>query len=165
MDALTFLRDEAERVDGLLTQVFASVTPEQACWKLAGSTTNTIAGDFAHVYYSEDALVNKRLQNKPTIFETGGWAVTLGYDPESAWTAAEPVDVDAYRAYAREVRAATKRFLDELDSSALEREVVGPRGPRPMAASLSILIVIHKATHMGEIAALLGCQGVQGFPF
>jgi uncharacterized damage-inducible protein DinB len=165
MDALTLLREQAERADSLLTDVFAVATPEQAHWKLADSTTNTIAGDFLHIYYSEDTLVNKRFRSKATVFEAGGWAERLGYDPQSPWTAASPADLDAYHAYAREVRAATKTFLDELDSAELEREVVGPRGPRSVASSLSLILIIHKANHTGEIAALLGCQGVKGFPF
>jgi hypothetical protein len=34
-----------------------------------------------------------------------------------------------------------------------------------MLAILSLMLVIHKANHTGEIAALLGSQGVRGFPF
>jgi hypothetical protein len=165
MDALALLREQAERADSLLTEVFAVVTPEQAHWKLAGSTANSIAGYFLHVYHTEDTLIHQRLQSKPTIFETGGWSDRLGYTPESAWSAASPADLDAYRAYARDVRAGTKSFLEALEPAALDREIAGPRGPRPMVMGLSLLLVIHKSNHMGEIASLLGCQGVRGFPF
>ena len=165
MDALTLLRQQAETANNLMTQVFANVTAEQALWQLAGATTNPIAATFLHVYHSEDRMVHRNLGGRPTIFDQGGWQERLGYDPASPWTSSARPDLDAYRAYAAEVSAVTRAYLSGLDPDALTREVDTPRGPQPLANRLSILLVAHKLTHLGEISALLGCQGAKGFPF
>ncbi len=165
MEALTLLRDQATLADNLLTQVFANVTPEQAVWRLEGSTANPIAPIFLHAYHTEDRWIQQQLQSQPTILDRGGWRDRLGYDPAARWAPLSSPDLDAYRAYAAEVRGATRRYLDGLDPAALEREVPSPRGPQPLVATLSLVLVAHKLTHTGEIAALVGCQGVKGFPF
>jgi hypothetical protein len=165
MDALTLLRDQAAMADNLLTQVAANLTAEQALWHLEGSTANPIAAAFMHVMFGEDRTVQQRCQDRPAIFVAGGWQACIGFDPDAPWTPPSKVDPDALRAYAAEVRSATKQFLDEVQPADLERELEGPRGRRPMIAVLSLMLVIHKASHTGEIAALLGSQGVRGFPF
>ena len=68
-------------------------------------------------------------------------------------------------AYAEAVSTGTKAYLASLDPAALDRQIETPRGPRPLAARLSVYLVVHKAQHTGDIAALLGCQGVKGLPF
>jgi uncharacterized damage-inducible protein DinB len=147
-----------------MTQTFAPVTAEQAAWRAEGSTANSIAAAFLHVYHAEDRFVHRDTAT-PSIFEAGGWADRLGYDPSVPWSALAHPDPDACRAYAAEVRSATRDYLDRLAPGALEEEVESPRGKRPRVLMLSLLLVTHKLTHMGEIAALLGCQGVKGFPF
>ena len=165
MDALALIQEQAATVDRLLTQVVADLTAEQAVWHAEGSTANPIAATYVHIYFGEDRLVQQRGQSRPTIYETGGWRQRLGFDPEAPWSALVNVDPDAMRAYAADVRAATTRFLEGLPPAELEREIEGPRGRRPLAVNMSLLLIIHKASHMGEIAALLGSQGVRGFPF
>jgi hypothetical protein len=165
MDALDLLRTQAAFADDILTRVFAAVTADQALWKLGGSTANTIAGTFLHLYSSEDRAIHRLLLGKSPLFETNCWQQRLDYDPEAPWTSSKQPDLAAYRAYAAEVHAATKQALAGLEPAALEREVDGPRGKRPLVTSLSLLLVAHKQTHLGEISALLGCQGAKGFPF
>lgn len=164
MDALALLRSQAATADGIMTQVAANITAERAAWTLPGSTTNPIAAIFLHVYTVEDRSVHRAL-GQPPVLESGGWRERLGYDPAAPWSPELRPDPDTCRAYAAEVRAATVRYLDELDPAELEREVDSPFGRRPQADLLTLFLVIHKTTHMGEIAALLGCQGVKGFPF
>jgi uncharacterized damage-inducible protein DinB len=165
MDALALLREQATTADSLLTQVVANLTAEQALWHLEGSTANPIASTLMHIAFGEDRTVQRRCLGQPTIFEAGGWRARIGFDPDAPWAPASSVDPDAMRAYASEVRAATDSFLAAVQPADLERELEGPRGRRPMLAILSLMLVIHKANHTGEIAALLGSQGVRGFPF
>lgn len=165
MDALALLRDQAATADGLLMQVVANLTTEQAVWQLEGSTANPIASILMHISFGEDRTVQQRCQGQQTIFQAGGWRARIGFDPDTPWAHPGQVDPGALRAYAAEVRAATRRFLEGVQPADLERELEGPRGRRPMLAVLSLLLVIHKASHTGEIAALLGSQGMRGFPF
>lgn len=165
MDALALLRGQAVQVDNLITQVVANLTAEQAIWHVEGTTTNPIAATFMHLYFSEDRMVQQRRQGLPTIFEAGDWRERIGFNPDAPWAPTTQADPDAMRAYAAEVQGATKRFLGSLQPDELEQEVDGMRGRSPLATVLTVSLVIHKASHMGEIAALLGSQGVRGFPF
>jgi hypothetical protein len=164
LDAITLLRDQAAKVDDLMRQVFESVDADSAIWQLEGSTANPIAVSFLHAYAIEDWAVHVRFQAKPTIFENGGWRERLSFDPNEPWTPGTRPDPEECRRYAAEVRAATVRYLDRITSEDLDRPVETARGKQPAAQALSVFLIIHKATHMGEISALLGCQGIKGFP-
>lgn len=164
LDAVTLLRRQAGFVNDIMTQVFAGVTAEQAVWRLDGSSANPIVSTFLHAYATEDRATH--LQQKETmLFASGGWQQRLGFDPSAPWSAATIVDLDAARAYAAEVHAYSRQYLDVIDPTLLEQEVDTPRGRQQLITTLSLVMVIHKLTHMGEIAALLGCQGAKGFPF
>lgn len=164
MDALVLLRDQVGTADGMIKAVFKPVTPEQASWKMAGSTANTIGATFLHAYSTEDSAVH-RLLGTPSVLERGGWGARLSYDPAASWTLEGPADTGLIMEYAEAVSAATKEYLDRLKPEDLEREIETPRGLRPLSARIGIYLVAHKFQHAGEMAALLGCQGVKGLPF
>lgn len=167
MDAVALLRDQAAVTDSLMTQVFAKVTtPEQALWRLPGATTNPIAATYLHAYMTEDRSVQRQL-GRPALCESDEWRQLLGYGPSEIWTMQTSPNLDVCRDYAAAVRASTVRFLDGLNPNdeRLEQQVQTPRGTRPLGDLLSLALVMHKFGHMGEIAALLGCQGEKGFPF
>ena len=164
MDALTLLNFQATMANDLLTQVFASVTAAQGVWRLGGSTANAITPTVLHVYTSEDRLVSGVL-GRPTLWESGEWGARLGVDPANPWVMPPLEDLAPCRAYAGAVRAATEAFLPTLDADALGREIPTPRGQRPLGEALAFALILNKVIHLGEIAALLGCQGERGFPF
>ncbi|MSQ28293.1 MAG: DinB family protein [Dehalococcoidia bacterium] len=164
MDALTLLREQAANADNLLLQTFESVTPDQAGWRLPGSAANTIGATFFHCYASVDEITGQLLA-RPRLFETGGWSERLGYDAQTVWGFEGKQDPGLLLAFAREVSAAASVYLAGLTPGALDREIETRRGPRPLGGRLSVYLVIHQFQHLGEIAALLGCQGVKGLPF
>jgi uncharacterized damage-inducible protein DinB len=147
-----------------MQQVFQPVTPEQAAWRAPGSIANTIGATFTHVYVGEDQLVHGTTST-PTIFASGGWAERLGYDPETMWTYTGTFNPPVLLEYAAAVSAVTQDYLAGLSEEALEQLIDTPRGPQPRVNRLSVYLVVHKFQHMGEIAALLGCQGAKGLPF
>ena len=161
MDALTLLRDQAAMAERLAGQILAELTDAQARWRLEGSTANPIAPTILHVYENEDRVV-QGAQDRAPLWD-GAWPERAGAAPRAVWAGADP-DLARVLAYAAAVRAATARFLAALEPAALEREVDTPRGKRPLAAPLSLVLVVHKFVHLGEVAALLGCQGAKGFP-
>lgn len=67
-------------------------------------------------------------------------------------------------AYRDAVRAATDRYLADLTADELDRQIDLMGSQRPVADALAIMVV-HIATHAGEIAALKGTQGLKGLPF
>jgi hypothetical protein len=164
MDALTLLTFQATTADDLLTQVFAPVTAAQGAWHPDGSTANAITPTFLHVYICEDRLVSGAT-GRQLLWDSEGWGRRLGLDPANPWVAPPMNDLEPCRAYAGAVRAATKAFLPTLDADALGREIPTPRGQRPLGEALAFALVLNKVVHLGEIAALLGCQGERGFPF
>lgn len=163
MDAVELLRQQAEMTEMMLTSVFAKVTPEQAMWKLPGATTNPIAATFLHCYLTEDRVVHKQ-QGRPMLFESANWQERLNVEPAAIWTLTDCPDLAACRAYAADVRAASIRYLDDLDPATLSAEARTPFGQYTLAALLGLILGTHKFLHGGEIAALLGCQGEKGFP-
>jgi hypothetical protein len=162
VDALTLLKDQAANADAGLMRVFEPVTPDQAVWKLPGSAANTIGVTFLHAYLSEDEAV-QRLRAAPSLFESGGWRERLGYDP-AGWTTGDRPDLAQFKTYAQAVTAASQGYLSGLRMEDLDREIETPRGKRPLVQRLSVYLVYHKFQHMGDIAALMGCQGVRGLP-
>ena len=161
MDALQLLREQAAFVEDVTSQVLAQVTNEHGAWRPEGSAGNTIAATAFHIYMTEDQLVSRARGAEP-LFES--WKERLGVDPGSLWTA-NGLDMDQMRAYAAAVHANTKQFLETAAPADLEREVDTPRGKRTVAQRISLALVVHKATHIGDVSALLGCQGLKGFPF
>ena len=163
MDAIALLREQARMASDIFARVLAPVTDEQLVWQPEGGKTNAIASTILHVVGGEDRLIHGQSQ-KPPILESAGWAQRLGYDRQQPWVIPSRATADAIRAYVSEVSAATVAYLDQVKPDDLPREITTPRGVRPLSAALSMTLVVHKFTHLGEIAALLGCQGVTGFP-
>lgn len=164
MDAVDLVRQQADMTERMLTEVFAKVTPEQAMWKLPGATTNPIAATLLHCYLTEDRVVHRQ-QSRPMLFESANWQERLNIDPAAIETLTDCPDLAACRAYAADVHAASVSYLDELDPATLSTETHTPFGPYSLAALLGLILGTHKFLHAGEIAALLGCQGEQGFLF
>jgi uncharacterized damage-inducible protein DinB len=164
VDALELIREQTANADRIMRQVFEQVTPEQAAWRSQGSMANTIGATFLHVYAGEDRLI-QQTQGAAPIFESGGWRERLGYDTDAVWTYTGGFDPRLLSEYADAVAASTKGYLSGLKSGDLETLVETPRGQMPWVNRLNIYLVSHKFQHTGEIAALLGCQGVKGLPF
>jgi uncharacterized damage-inducible protein DinB len=163
MDALELLRNQAAMADGLMSQVIAPVTAEQAEFHPEGSVGNSIGKMYPHVYISQDRLVH-RLQDRPPLLAQG-WQERLGFDPDTPWYQQSNPDLDVSRAYAKAVQDATMAFLSNVSPEVLAREIDAPFGRMPAINTLSVLLVLHKMIHMGEISALLGVQGERGLPF
>lgn len=163
MDAVTLLRDQTQMAADLFSRVLAPLTDEQALWTPEGGKTNPIAATVVHVAFGEDRVVQGQ-QGKSPIFESSGWAARFPFNPRDPWAEPPRVSAEALRAYIAEVAVATRSYLEGLRDEDLSREVATPRGTRPLVNTLSLLLVVHKFTHIGEIAGLLGCQGVTGFP-
>jgi len=163
LDAITLLREQSRTVSEIFSRVLAPITDEQLLWQPEGAKTNAIASTVLHVVGGEDRAIHGQAK-KPTILQSSGLGERLGYDPQQPWVLPATVSADVLRAYASEVSAATAAYLETLQPEDLTREVPSPRGVRSLREMLTMILVVHKCTHMGEISALLGCQGVTGFP-
>lgn len=162
MDGLTLLRSQMEFTFQAWESAAAEITPARAAWKPAGSLANTVGATLFHITYAMDSAFSRTL-NRSTIFELNDWQGRLGIDAETVWTAPSP-DPTLLREYGAAVRAQTRLDVDAMQPSVLYEEIPSSRGPRQRSDWLSVMLMVHPLVHLGEISALLGCQGFKRLP-
>jgi len=162
METIAFLRQLLAGVRRQTDDAMKDMTVEQFNWAPPGSA-NSISAIFVHFLNSEDAFVQVRMQGKPKLWDSGGWAektgvkVPPGYsggweEVKNMTLALEPI-----LAYQQAVRAATEAYLDSLTPADLDRMVTTANGERTIA-TIFTLVVNHALVHSGEIGALKGIQ-------
>jgi hypothetical protein len=84
------------------------------------------------------------------------------------WFHGAKVNVEAVRAYAAAVFAATEAFIAGADGATLNKTLdvsfVG-LGKRRLADVFTLLVVGHCDSSAGEISAIKGVFGLKGYPF
>ena len=169
MDSIQTIRDLITAACQQTDDCLLDTTLEQFNWAPPG-TASPISAIFIHLLTSEDFFVQAILQEKPRLWEAGGWGEKTGvkhtpgygenWDEFKKMTLAqEPV-----LAYQRVVRAATGSYLEKLAPEDLLRKVKFAGGERSVA-SILILLACHSVCHAGEIALLKGIQGGKGLPY
>ena len=158
---------------GILGQVTADVTQEQADW-LPPGTANPIGGLYWHTIASVDMAVHGWGTGQAPLFQTEGWQEKVVVSPAAEESADEEhapeiretrVDLAAAHEYAQAVAKAAQGWLASLTPEDLERKINTPIGELSLAQMIETFIVWHINAHCGEIAALKGCQGAKGYPF
>lgn len=156
---------------GILQQVTADLTQEQADWVPPG-IANPIGALYWHLIASVDQVVHGRGMDQAPLSQAQGWQgkVLVGSPPEG-----EPghppeirearVDLPALHEYAQAVSQAIQDWLASLTPEDLERKLDTPIGELNLGQMLETFVIWHTNAHCGEISALKGCQGVQGYPF
>lgn len=90
------------------------------------------------------------------------------FDSPLEWARSVRVDLGAARRYAQAVYANTADYLNTLNDDDLERIVdlsEQNMGQWTLGAFLISFVLGHMRDVMGEISALKGTQGLQGYPF
>lgn len=155
-----------------LEGTLAGLTPEQAAWQPPGRVVPAGA-HYVHHVIGEDFMLNHLIQGKPPVLmsQFGGNAGFSEPPPMgdwSGWARSVQVDLSAARAYAQAVYASTDSFLAGLTPEDLAREYdftpVGWPGSYTLGYLLKQLLADTTA-HAGEISAIKGLQGAQGYPF
>jgi hypothetical protein len=155
----------------LLAMVTADLTPEQAAWVPPGRA-NPIAAQYAHAVCAEDGLIQLVLQGKPPLFATT-WAGRTGVsDPQmqatSEWARSVSIDLPALRDYTAAVAEASHAYIRGLSDADLDRTMdltAFGLGERTVGWMLQANVTNHIHNMAGEISALKGIQGAQGYPF
>lgn len=172
MDAVALLREQFTLMHGLVDQMIDGLTPEQLQFQPAGRTMS-LAANLVHMISGEDIMLH--------TFVTGGtplcnseWAGRTGASElqewggdMAAWGARVTVDLAQLQQYAQAVYAQSSDYFDSISAADLDRPVdlsgFG-MGQQPVGVVIALTIA-NTQWHTGEIAAVKGFQGLQGYPF
>lgn len=173
MTAVELISKEIDTAHEWLEGTMQDVNNEIAHWVPPG-TAHPIGSRYAHMAVSEDIAVNATLINgQPLYGET--WAGRTGIpNPQDAfvttleWAQSVKVELADLKEYTRAVYAGTSEFMAGLSDSDLAREVDMSdhgMGMWTVGSFLLTFVLGHARDIMGEISAIKGVQGGQGYPF
>ena len=171
MKTVTLLRKQLNLAHDWFEGTMADVTQEQADIQPAG-TAHSIASRYAHLVVGEDILINSVVRGGAPMY-AGEYAGKTGIseprlDSPLEWARSVRVDMDSARRYAQAVYANSDAYLSTLQEADLERTVDLSEmnmGQWTLDAFLLGLVIGHVRDIMGEVSALKGTQGLQGYPF
>jgi hypothetical protein len=173
MNTVELLQFSVDNAFGILGQVTADLTQEQADWT-PPNIANPIGATYWHVISGADEVVHHWCQGQEPLSKRDSWreqALSVAVpEPERGgdWLAYMQeirVDLPLMHEYARLVCAAIQSWLALQTPDDLERKIETPIGVLSLAQMLATFVVWHIDAHCGEIAALKGCLGVRGYPF
>lgn len=173
MNQVELLRYALGNAFGILGQVTADLTQEQADWQPPG-IANPIGGLYWHVASSVDDIVHGWGMGQAPLKDADGWAekvLTVSVpEPEHGgdyltYLRTIRVDLPALHDYTQAVAEATQKWLGTLAPADLERKIETPVGELSVAEMVETFVIWHINAHCGEISALKGCQGAKGYPF
>lgn len=139
--------------------------------KVADAKIGSIASIYAHVVFSEDAIVNSMFQGKTPLYVEQGWEAKAGVKHPGSpmqtedWAAGVKMDLPKFQEYAAAVFAQTDAYLAGLSDAEMQRKIQGPVGETTVGWMAVNIIATHYPSHIGEIAALKGVHGAKGLPF
>jgi hypothetical protein len=173
MDAVSMLKMQIDTAHGIVDGTVGEINEEQ-CHKIPGGKAQPIGATVAHTILSEDFIVNMIIRGQ-TPLVMGAWAGKVGISEPPPmpgapgmfeWANRVKVDLNQLKEYAKAVYANTNEYVSSLKPEDLDRELDVPGfGKNSLAYYLNIAAVVHPSNHIGEVSALKGIQGLQGYPF
>ncbi len=169
MDTQTYIQQQMANVRRHIDAVVKDTTDEQFNW-LPPGTINPISAILVHVLAGEDYFIQAVLQGNPRCWEAEGWGRKIGIltppEPGRGWDEFKTIKISVapVLAYEQSIRLATDAYLADLTIEGLNRQVNFAGNVLP-AAEVLMTLVVHIASHAGEIAAVKGMQGIKGLPF
>jgi hypothetical protein len=157
---------------GWLEGTLQDVTTEQAHWQPSGRVVPAGAHYAHHVMGAEDVMLNMMIRGS-TPLAMGEWEGRTGISepmPMGAWddwARRIQIDLPALRAYAQAVYANTDAYLATVTPEEWERplDLTAVGMGHQTVGYLLTLILLDGGAHCGEISAVKGLQGLQGYPF
>lgn len=163
------LRAQYALAHGVLEGTMQGMESDHLHWVPDGRN-GTIASAYAHSVLGEDFLLH-RMYGTPLAASSYAGRAGVSEPPPSGdwgdWGKRVRVDQAQAREYAAAVYAATDNFLAGISDDDLAQEIdMSDYGLGKMTwGGLLNLMVIHLGWHTGEISAMKGLQGLQGYPF
>ena len=170
MESKELITAGLDSIKRTVDRVLDGLTQDEISWH-PRPDANSIGLILFHMARSEDSFVNRMIQGKPQLWETGKWYTKLnkGLDDGGAHYTAEQVagffvpDLKLLQAYADAVRKQTLDYIAKVTPEMLDKEVIMPQmGPvkRPPSNVGKILQmnVTHLSGHAGEISYIRGLK-------
>ncbi len=168
MDERELLRSQYAFAQDNLEGTIRRCPPELLTKTIEGSRTNPIGATYAHTVITQDLVLVRGLMGRNPVYHESGVGARVGFElPQSPvisrdYTTNFRFELEPLHEYAAAMRATIDGYLESAPEVELQAEV--PFGPQPRTRLwvFGALGVWHIASHQGEIAALLGLEGVQG---
>lgn len=170
MNAIDILRTAFGGAHHWYQGTVADLTAEQANAVPSGRA-HPIGSQMAHILHAEDGMVGM-LSGQPTLWEAEGWGAKLGLPMLFSQTTEAARDFRCEPGqladYGQAVFARTDAYLASLTEADLDKPIdLTSWGLGHMSAGqiLTTMLLGNTYAHTGEISALKGTQGLQGYPF
>ncbi len=174
--ALQYIKDQLKSARETFEGTANDIQPDHL-QKDPGGKAFPLGATYAHLVFSEDAIVQGMIQGKAPLSETTWKGKTGTNTPMPAmdqnweqanevWSKSVVVNWDELRTYKTAVFAATDTYINSLKDSDLEKVIdLGAWGKKTVAELLGSFIIGHMNSLAGELAVLKGIQGAKGYPF
>ena len=176
LTALQLLKDQIKNARETFDGTAADIKDEDL-HKSPGGKAFPLGATYAHLVFSEDAIVQGMLQGKAPLSATE-WAGKTGASlpfpaMDENWEAANnewsnnvQIEMAQMHAYTKAVYAATDAYVDSLTDEDLDKEVdLGSWGKKTVAEMLYSFVIAHMNQLAGELSALKGVHGSKGYAF
>ena len=173
MHATELYRHLLKGAHEFLEGTMADVTLPEFTWDPPGKAF-TIAGNYAHVVFTEDMAIQALLKGTDMLAATV-WAGRFGASELpplgpggdlKGWSHRATVDPATMRTYALAVYAETDAYVGAMTAEDFARPLDLTRYGFGQQTALFILtaILANASMHTGEISCLKGLQGMKGYP-
>jgi hypothetical protein len=157
MNTVDLLKYSVETAFGILGMVTADVTQEKADWPPPGKASS-ITANYAHILDYVDLVLQKILiPCDDALFQTYPIEEIILHEVETA--------LPDLHQRAVEVRKAYQDWISSLTPEDLEVQMATTVGPLNVGQVVEVYVAWHINVHCGEISALKGLQGAQGYPW
>jgi hypothetical protein len=169
MDVKTYLQRQMANVHSQIDTVMKDITDEIFNWPPSGAIS-PISAIFIHMLTAEDYFIQSIIQGKLPCWVTQEWdrKIDVPIVPEQgrSWEEFKTIQIQVapVLSYEQIIRVATDGYLVDLTVDELDKQV-NFLGEELSVAEVLIKLVVHSASHAGEIAAVKGMQGIKGLPY
>lgn len=174
--ALALIKEEIKNAHDMLESVVVDIKPEDI-QKDPGGKAFPLGSLYAHLVFSEDAIVNGMIRKSVPLF-AGEWAAKTGASSpmpamdanwaanNETWSKSVTIDLTLLQTYAKAVYANTDAYIATLTDDDMEKEIdMGDWGKKKLGLLLAGFVVGHTYSLAGEISAIKGVHGSKGYPF
>lgn len=170
MESKELIKAGLDNIKRMVDRTLDGLTYDEVSWH-PKPDANSIGLILFHMARSEDSFVNRLIQGKPQLWETGKWYKILNKeldDGGSHYTEEQVAgfivpDLQDLQAYTDAVRKQTLDYLTNITPENFDREVEMPQmgsiKPPPTTVGMLLLMnVTHLSQHAGEVSYLRGLK-------